>query len=308
MNILKNKLDLAKGKVEVFATNLQTPSHMEWTSEGRLLVSETSAGRVTDITDGGKITEKNIVTDELEGPSSIVPLEDGRIYICETFSDRITNIGKNSDNTDLNFEGFIRPYSIVFSENHLEVVVRESNFSNKVTKINLKTGEAKDKLTHIPALPLPGLEGLLPMEQFNEDFEQNWSMYSGCSGWKATMLSPEGEKYSVSSSSIMGTIVFDPDIPTPFLDLVDMVEPIATGLDLMGGMIQNKDNFKLYVTQPKKGTVMEIDPFDSKDYRFTPPVIQGLNFPTCIRFSPDNKEAYVCSAPTGTIWRFYDFN
>ncbi|QKY69262.1 hypothetical protein Len3610_06270 [Lentibacillus sp. CBA3610] len=84
MNILKNKLDLAKGKVEVFATNLQTPSHMEWTPEGRLLVSETSAGRVTDVTDGGKITEKNIVSDELEGPSSIVPLEDGRIYICET--------------------------------------------------------------------------------------------------------------------------------------------------------------------------------------------------------------------------------
>lgn len=306
--MLNTKLDLSKGKVEVFATNLQTPSHMEWTKDGRLLVSETSAGRVSDVTNGGKITEDNIVFDGLNGPSSIAPLEDGRIYVCETFANRVTNIGKDSDNEELNFDNFNRPYSIIVKDDNLEVVERESKFSNRVVKVNMENGDITKKITHIPALPLPGLEGLLPTEQFNDNFRENWFLYSGCSGWKAAFLDREGKIHSLSSSSVMGTIVYDPDIPAPFLDLVDMVEPIATGLDLMGGMIQNKENLMLYVTQPRKGTVMEINPFESKDYRFTPPIVQGLNFPTCIRFSPDYKEAYVCSSPTGSIWRFYDFD
>ncbi|GIP65041.1 hypothetical protein J32TS6_35960 [Virgibacillus pantothenticus] len=41
--------------------------------------------------------------------------------------------------------------------------------------------------------------------------------------------------------------------------------------------------------------------------KITPLILQGLNSPTCIRFSPDYKEAYVCSSFTGSIWRFYDF-
>ncbi|API92200.1 hypothetical protein J32TS6_35950 [Virgibacillus pantothenticus] len=53
------------------------------------------------------------------------------------------------------------------------------------------------------------------------------------------MLDKEGI-FTPSSSSVIGTIVYDPDITTPFLDLVDMIEPIATGFDLMGGIIQNK--------------------------------------------------------------------
>ncbi len=37
-------------KVTLHATNLLNPNHMEWIIDGRLLVSEYSAGRVKDIT------------------------------------------------------------------------------------------------------------------------------------------------------------------------------------------------------------------------------------------------------------------
>lgn len=148
------KLDLSKGKVEVFATNLQTPSHIEWTKDGKLLVSETSAGRVSDVTKGGKIPEDNTIFEGLKGPSSIAPLEDGRIYVCETFAHKVTNIGI-SNNEKLNFKKFNRPYSIVIKEGNLEVVVRESNFWNRVVKIDMETGEEIAKITHILALPLP---------------------------------------------------------------------------------------------------------------------------------------------------------
>jgi sugar lactone lactonase YvrE len=55
------------------------------------------------------------------------------------------------------------------------------------------------------------------------------------------------------------------------------------------------------------GTVMAVDPSDPGDYRFDPPVVQGLSMPTCVRFSPDGDSMFVCSMPTGSVWRLSDF-
>jgi glucose/arabinose dehydrogenase len=43
--------------VRPFAWGLKNPSHMEWTPDGRLLVSEHTAGTVRDITKGGDASE-----------------------------------------------------------------------------------------------------------------------------------------------------------------------------------------------------------------------------------------------------------
>ena len=44
--------------VQLHAVNLTNPSHMEWTVDNRLLVSQSTAGSVVDITDGGDMMKR----------------------------------------------------------------------------------------------------------------------------------------------------------------------------------------------------------------------------------------------------------
>ena len=62
--------------IELFAVGLHNPSHMEWTPDGRLLVSDLTAGKVFDITDGGDVTQTAPVAEGLGGPAAIVPVDD----------------------------------------------------------------------------------------------------------------------------------------------------------------------------------------------------------------------------------------
>lgn len=297
--------------MELHATNLITPSHMEWTPEGRLLVSETTAGRIKDITEPGNYLDTKAFATGLKGPSSIVPLEDGRIYVCETWGNKIVDVSTGGDSSE-NFsyiDGVNYPYSITFLDDHIRVVERESITSNRLLKINPETGKKEVLIKNIPAVPLPGLEGFLPQEFFPEHWEYHWNMYSGCSGWTETFKTEDGNQVGIASSSVLGQLVKYPEteVETDYMDLVKNGNLIASGLDWKGGMKQNHVNKMLYVTQPRKGTVLEINPFENKDYRFAAPIIQGLNMPTCVRFSPDGNSMYACSAPTGSVWKFTGF-
>ncbi|MBP1970317.1 DNA-binding beta-propeller fold protein YncE [Virgibacillus natechei] len=274
-----------------------------------LLVSETTAGRIKDITEPGNYLDVDPFAYGLKGPSSIVPLPDGRIYVCETSGNRIVDIsmgGESSDNIPF-IDGLKRPYSLTYLDNNLEVVERESVSSNRVLKINPDTGSKNVLIKNIPAVPMPGLEGILPQSAFPDDWEYEWSMFSSCAGWKTKIRAEDGNEFSVSSSSALGQIVKDPESESDYMDIVKNGHLIASGLDWKGGMIQHPTNKMLYVTQPHKGTILEVDPFDSRDYRFQAPIIQGLNMPTCVRFSPDGNSLYVCSAPTGSIWKLSGF-
>jgi glucose/arabinose dehydrogenase len=84
-------------KVQLFATNLMNPSHMEWTKDGRLLVSECTAGNIKDVTEGGDMAHKTPVAYGLKGPSSIRPLDDGRILVAEMWGGSIRDISQNGD-------------------------------------------------------------------------------------------------------------------------------------------------------------------------------------------------------------------
>lgn len=101
-------------RVELFATNLHTPTHMEWTADGRLLAAEHTAGRVVDITDGGDLRDAKPFATGLQGPTSILPLPDGRILVSEMWSGRIADITDGGDVSDREpfAEGLRGPYSL----------------------------------------------------------------------------------------------------------------------------------------------------------------------------------------------------
>lgn len=72
----------------------------------------------------------------------------------------------------------------------------------------------------------------------------------------------------------------------------------------MGGVIQRPATEELYVTLPKEGSILSVNLRErGKDYRFTPPVLRGLNMPSCVRFSPSGDEMFVCSFAVGGIWK-----
>lgn len=69
--------------VELHAANLVNPSHMEWTFDGRLLVSQPTNGSIIDITDGGDMSHATPWVTGLDGPASILPRENGEILVAE---------------------------------------------------------------------------------------------------------------------------------------------------------------------------------------------------------------------------------
>lgn len=293
--------------VELFATNLRTPSHMEWTPEGRLLVSEHTAGEVKDITEGGDMRTVAPFAYGLQGPASILPLDDGRILVSETFAGRVTDIGSGGDlsNADSFAHDLWSPYSLTRLGGRIFVDERATRAFVQVTEITDGGGRPRLRphLVRVPQVPMPGLEGLaLP----GSDAEQ-WAENSiSCGGWSSP-IRYDGDAFLVKSNSALGQIVKVPAEGGDYLDLVENGFLIASGLGWQGGKIQHPYDELIYVTQPQRGTIMAVDPGASRDYRFAPPVIQGLNTPTCVRFSRDGNAMFVCSMPTGTVWRITNF-
>lgn len=294
--------------IDIHAYNLRTPTHMEWTTNGRLIVSEHTSGTIKDITEGGDQSGNEPFVYGLRGPSSIAPLKDGRIYVSEMWADRVIDVSLGGDATDNlpSFDGLNSPYSIIFLDNTFFVVERESKISNRVSKVDPDTGSIEHFITDIPAMPMPGIEGLLPPEAFPDKWEQYLFSFTACTGWTDPPFI-NGKVTGIISSSVLGIIAKYPDTPTSFMDLAKSDNLIATGLDWKGGMRQNPNDGKIYITQPHKGTIVAIDPNIQKDYRFEIPVIQGLTMPSCLRFNKDGSEMYICSMASGIIWKVTGF-
>lgn len=294
--------------IDIHAYNLRTPTHMEWTSNGHLIVSEHSSGTMKDITNGGDQSKNEPFVYGLKGPSSIAPLKDGRIYVSEMWGNRITDVSMGGDATENlpSFTGLSGPYSLIYMDDTFFVVERESKVSNRVSKVDPDTGDIEHFITGIPAVPMPGAESLLPPEAFPDRWEEYLFALTSCTGWTEPPFI-NGEKTGVISSSALGIIVRYPEEPSQFMDLAKGESLIATGLDWKGGMKTSPKDGKIYITQPHKGTVVAIDPNTHKDYRFEAPVIQGLTMPSCLRFNEDGSEMYICSMATGIVWKVTGF-
>ncbi len=290
-------------RVELFATNLHTPTHMEWSQDGRLLVSETTAGRVTDITSGGDFIESAPFAWGLRGPASICPLPDGRILVAEIWGNRITDVSLGGDcmgrvpvADELN-----HPYSLGQMGSRVFVVERGGLSHTQVRDVTPDcntTGEVY--VSRIPAVPMLGLEGLRPMGTDQRDLAM------GCDSWKLVAMI-DGHERMIVSSSALGQLLVVPDGGGDYLDLVDRGCLLAYGLPWKGGFTQNPADGRIYVTLPTRGEVVAVDPHEPGDYRYARPVVTGLNLPTCVRFSEDGDTMFVCSMPGGAIWSVTGF-
>lgn len=149
-------------------------------------------------------------------------------------------------------------------------------------------------------MPLHGTEGLTPPGAWPDAWAD---LFFACDDWK-TPVRINGKDYLVMNSSVMGQLIQIPINGGDYSTFVDSDAVIAKGLGHMGGMIQRPGTEDLYLTLPKDGSVMAIDlASPGKDYRFEPPVVRGLNMPSCVRFSPDGDTMFVCSFAVGGVWK-----
>lgn len=293
--------------VELFATNLQTPGHMEWTHDGRLLVSEMTAGRVTDVTDGGDFRDADPYAVGLRSPGSICPLPDGRILVADTWADRIVDISQGGDVTRRSAfaEGLAKPYSVAAIGNSVYATERPSRLLTRISRVDARDGSASPHVTRITAMPMPGLESLTPLSSWKDG---SWGeFFAPCAAWVCVADTAVGPRLILTTGAL-GLVVEIPPEGGDFVDLLEAGHVLGYGFTgWFGGQIQHPVDKRIYITQPLKGTVVAVDLDRPGDYRFASPVVTGLNMPTCVRFSPDGSAMYACSMPTGAIWRITDF-
>ncbi|MCQ6277553.1 hypothetical protein JMM81_22105 [Bacillus sp. V3B] len=305
-----------KIKVVVHAFNLRTPTHMEWTQDGRLLVSEHTAGEVKDITNGGDFKNVRPFAYGLQGPSSILPLPNGRILVAEAWGNRVTDITHGGNALEKPpYLTLSEPYSLSTLNGNIYATEQNELSNLELSEITGGEGvvsESQPIVTGIPVTPLPGLEGLSPYIDMQDVIGStkcgSWTIAIPTDidfGYPSNGFSRSGGLYL--SCSVLGQIIKVPKEGGNYFDLIDKGHLFAWGLDFSGGMIMNRNDGLIYVTQPLKGTVMAVDPNDKRDYRFDPPVVKGLSMPTCVRFSPDGKSMFICSMTTGTIWKVTNF-
>lgn len=260
-----------------------------------------------DVTRGGDMRDVKPFAYGLKGPAAILPLEDGSILVSEMYGGRVVEISLGGDisHTKPYAEGLRAPYGLTKVNERIIVVERAGASATQLTQLTGKENSDgyRPYLRNIPAVPMPGLEGLVPLEAWPDRFLE---IFNSCDAW-ITPFQLRGETGLMVNISPLGQLLSVPEGGGEFFDLVAQGYLVATGLDWMGGMIQHPHDGQLYVIQPSKGSVIAVDPTIAHDYRFNPPIVQGLNMPTCVRFSPDGESMFARSIPTGSIWKITNF-
>lgn len=295
--------------VELFANNLHNPSHMEWSHDGRLLVSERGAGRVTEITDGGDMADAEPFATGLEGPTRLHPMADGRLLAVEFEAGRIKDISEGGDVSDVEpfVEGLNRPYSLVgvLKDGKERLYVSEDDGTRGWFREVTAGGHADD----LPVVwdEFPTKKGHPGYSPVSDDWENDWVKKAGptCNSW----LTAHGEKL-YSSVSIMGEIIdlTGAEHDKTYAELVEDGRRIMTGRDTLGGLKYNPHDDVIYGVEPGRGEVFVADPDDEEaNHQFRPGIVRGLGKPSCLRFSEDNEAMFVCGLGHGTIWKVTDF-
>ncbi|MFK7604332.1 hypothetical protein ACI3L1_19250 [Deinococcus sp. SM5_A1] len=307
---LPESLRRSKVKIELFASNLMNPSHMEWMLDGRLLVSEHTTGQVIDITKGGDMRGAKPFAWGLKGPASMLPLEDGRILISETWGGRIKDISSGGDVSEL--EPFAyeleMPYTLGFMtkpDGSPRITASESfgPFHTQNTDVT-QGGGRQNHVPYVMRMPsIPGSPGLTPVDLPN--WAEKWENFAaaGCTKSWTTMVNNE----LFVAIGAVGQVLKVPEGGGDYLELVDSGHLAAWGLQRLGGMKGHPVDGLIYAVQPEFGNVIAFDPDEPANQRFQPPVVQGLNFPTCPRFSEDGDIMYVCSSGDGVIWKVTNY-
>lgn len=290
----------ASPTVDLFAKNLHNPSHMEWLPDGRLLVSEHTAGQVTEISEGGDVKDAAPFVEGLEGPASILPLEDGRILVSEPWAKRVSEIsGGDAEPFVDDFDG--RPYSLARKDGDIYLSVSYGGHKAKLLRLDQNGSRREVVARDFPVEPrTPGLTPLM------DDWQANWDDYAiaGCGDSWVTA----GDAGVFVTVSPTGHIVdADGASGERYMDLVDKDRIVAHGLGSMGGIKYNDEDGLIYGTEPENGSIFAIDPTEPENHRFTASLADGLIQPSCLRIGPDDDSLYVCGRGEGVIWRVSDY-
>ena len=289
--------------IKLFAVNLNNPTHMEWTKDNRLLVSEFSAGRVKDITLGGDFADAKPFATGLLGPASILPLDDGKILVAENWGGRVKDISQGGDVSSLQpyIDNRSNPYSLVKTvKNGVDRIYVSEHYNGRDSWISdITSPEAPfEYVKNIPARP--GAAGVVPLNHLDE-----WQKYAstGCViNWQGG-----GNNAHYLAVGSLGQILDVYQGGGEYIDLLKNKKAIAWDLGRLGAIKEHPSNGLLYAVEPERGDVVEIDPKKPQNYRFKPPVVRGLSEPTCLRFSYDGSVMYICSKGDGVVWQMTGF-
>jgi hypothetical protein len=290
--------------VEQFAKNLHNPTHQEFLDDGRLLVSEHTAGRVMEISEGGDFVNSEPFAKGLEGPASIVPLDNGRILVSEPWAGRVTEITGGGDFSEadpfLEFDG--KPYSLSEKDGRVYLSISRNGTSADIITFDYDGGNQRTVAREFPIEPrTPGLTPMLP----DGDWQANWEDYAvaGCGdSWVSG-----GESGVYVTVSPTGHII---DIENAegetFMELLEAGYDVASGLGSMGGIKYSAADDLLYGSLPEEGGVFAVDPTEPENHQFTNNLVDGLIQPSCLRLGDDGA-MYVCGRGEGVIWRITDY-
>lgn len=295
-------------KVELYATGLHNPSHMEWTQDRRLLVSEHTTGQIKDVTRGGNMRDAKPFATGLEGPASILPLPDGRILVSETWGGRVAEISDGGDISEREpfASELFMPYTLAKTlkvDGSERITVSESHGPFHAQSTEITNGGMRSNFTaFVRNMPsVPGAPGLTPQHAWPDRWEDFAA--AGCvKNWAEPF---EGDL--LIAIGPLGQVLRTPKEGGEYIDLVDEGHLVAWGLQRMGGMKTHHINHRVYAVQPDNGSVVSFDPNEPGNQRFEPPVVQGLNMPTCPRFSEDGETMFVCGSGEGVIWKVTNF-
>lgn len=306
----KAELGFREPKVELHAKGLDNPSHMEFTDDGRLLVTERSAGHIVDVTDGGEVGTAESFAWNLERPASMTMLSDGRILVSESSTGKVKDItgGGDGNDADVYAEGLDSPYTLISVEDgdDTRIIVRENNGDHQVGMLEITGGGHADDMDYVVS-KIPSKPKSPGITELSDDWWGHWHQAPDydCGTWD---IVADGEViYSVGALGQFVHASLDDDDVTTHAEHLDDDRILAWGFETLGGSKYNADDGLAYVTEPEEGAVAAFDPDAPMDQRFSPRVVQGLKGPTCVRFGPDNEEMYVCGRYEGVIWKVTDF-
>lgn len=306
-------------KLEPFVIGLQKPSHMEWTADRRLLVSEHRAGQIKDITEGGDARQMRPFASGLRGPAALLPLGD-RVLATEFFGGRVSDVARGGDvsKNEPFATGLNLPYNIVATRQDGDVrIIVSEDVSLGVTRYTdiTRGGDPKQFTSFIGEIPgrphyqKPRQIDVKAVADMRSDFYETVIGGDKCGNWG--IAAPlKGGKQLVLSVSSLGMIVRVPEGGGRFMSFLDdPANVLAWGLAPMGGMKEHPTNGLIYVSQPDRGAVMAVDPEDPHNYVSDATVLElpRPGFPRCIRFSEDGDSMYVCDGGNGIVWRVTDF-
>jgi hypothetical protein len=173
---------------------------------------------------------------------------------------------------------------------------------SQLTDITLGGSQSNFKpyVTNIPTIA--GSPGLTPLHSWPD----MWEDYAAA-GCTKDWIDPGHRGELHLAIGPLGQIMKVPAGGGEYIHLVQDQHLIAWGLHRLGGMKFHPFEDVLYAVQPEDGSVVAIDPSKPRNYRFEPPVVKGLNFPTCVRFSEDGETMFVCGSGEGVIWKVTNF-